>query len=94
VEERRAARAVVQERALVQRINKIWDPSDKRLVKCRAAAVREGLGNWAVIDAETREVISYHHDLVQLGGTPTFMQPNIKWPVRNVRHLSAKETGQ
>ena len=73
--ETRPARAIVQHRALMQRINKILAKSDRRLLRTRAKLVDIGIAPWTVIDAGTRLAIDYHHTLDAIAAETGTLKP-------------------
>ena len=75
VEKSKVARAVVQPRALVQRINKILLQSDRKLVKSKAKLIKAGVGVWTVVDMATDTVVGYHHTLDELAAETGTLRP-------------------
>ena len=71
----RVARAVVQQHALMQRINKILSQSDRKLSKTKARLIKEGVGPWTVTDLVTDTVVGYHHTLEELAAETGALKP-------------------
>jgi hypothetical protein len=75
VEQIKVARAVVQPRALVQRINKILSKSDKKLICTKKKLIQAGFGIWTVIDVAADTVVGYHHTLDELAVETGTLKP-------------------